>query len=119
MPSRLEAGKLRVTFDAASCRVDAGVNVLRPVANLDRVDCRILNRLNAGSEELKPALRNRINKLRESGFVEDKDFGGVGITLRGQLALARWRFRKVPKPRQTMSELAPGAKLFGKIFKPN
>ena len=96
-----------------------GVDVSRPVASLDRADCRILKRLNAGSEELKPALKNRIDKLRESGFVEDKGFGGVGITLHGQLALARQRFRKMPKPRYTITGLAPGARLFGKFFKLN
>ncbi len=91
----------------------------RFVASLDKADCRILRRLNAGPEEPKPALKTRIEKLREAGFVEDKSFGGVGITLRGQLALARWRFRKLPKHRYVVSESAPGAGLFGKFFKTN
>ncbi|GBE43121.1 MAG TPA: hypothetical protein ENH05_05460 [Rhizobiales bacterium] len=89
----------------------------RPVASLDRADCRILKRLNAGSEEPNPALRNRIKKLRESGFVEDKGFGGVAITLRGQLELARWRFRKLPKSRYAILGPAPGASPFSKFFK--
>lgn len=91
----------------------------RPVASLDRADCRILKRLNGGSEEPDPALRNRIEKLRESGFVEEKGFGGVAITVRGQLALARWRFRKLPKSRFTVSGPVPGPAVFGKFFKSN
>jgi len=97
----------------------AGVDVSRGVVSLDKEDCRILRRLNAGPEEPDPALKARIDKLREAGFVEDKGFGGVGITLRGQLALMRWRFRKLPKSRYAVSGSVPGLRLFGKFFKPN
>ena len=91
----------------------------RPAAGLDRADCRILKRLNAGSRELDPALTNRIKKLQESGFVEDERFGGVAITLRGQLELARWRFRKLPKSRYAILGPVPSKALFGNFFKPN
>ena len=89
----------------------------RSVTSLDKDDCRILRRLNAGPEEPKPALKSRFDGLREAGFVEDKGFGGVGITLRGQLALARWRFRNLSKPRYVVSGSVPGAGLFGRFFK--
>ena len=89
----------------------------RPVAGLDRAECRILKRLNAGSQELDPALNNRIKKLRESGFVEDTRFGGVAITLRGQLELARWRFRKIPRSQYAIMGPASGKAVFGKFFR--
>ena len=89
----------------------------RPVASLDKADCRILRRLNSNSEAPRPALRNQIDKLLESGFVEEKSFGEVGITLRGQLELARWRFRKLPRSRFAVLGPAPGGGLFGKLFK--
>ena len=89
----------------------------RPVASLDKVDCRILKRLNDSKEAPDPALRNRIDKLLESGFVEEKSFGEVGITLRGQLELARWRFRKLPKSKYAISGPLPGGNMLEKIFK--
>lgn len=70
--------------------------MLRPDAGLDRTDCRILKRLNRGGEVPSPASGNRINKLLESGYVEETNFGEIAITLHGQLELARWRFRNVP-----------------------
>jgi len=69
--------------------------------------------------ELDPALNNRIEKLRKSGFVEDTHLGGVAITLRGQLELARWRFRKMPKSRYAVMGPVPGKTAFGKFFKPS
>ena len=89
----------------------------RPVASLDRVDCRILKRLNGSPEAPQPALKNRIDKLLESGFVEEKGFGEVTITLRGQLELARWRFRNMPKSNYAVWGPDPNGGLLGKIFK--
>ena len=91
--------------------------VLRPVAGLDRTDYRILKRLNEGRVTPRTAIRDRIDKLLESGFVEEKSFGEVAITPRGQLALARWRFRKLPKSRYVILGPVPGGNLFEKIFK--
>lgn len=90
--------------------------VSRPVAGLDKADCRILKRLNSSREAPGPALRNQIDKLLESGFVEEKSFGEVVITLRGQLELARWRFRKLPKSRYSVSGASTDSTLFEKIF---
>lgn len=89
----------------------------RPVASLDRADCRILKRLNNSSETPGPALKNRIDKLLESGFVEEKSFGEVAITMRGQLELARQRFRKLPKSRYAISGPLPGGNMLEKMFK--
>ena len=89
----------------------------RPVASLDRVDCRILKRLNGSPESPRPALRNRIDKLLESGFVEEKGYGEVTITLRGQLELARWRFRNMPQSRYSVWGPDSNGGLFGKLFK--
>ena len=94
-----------------------GYVVSRPVAGLDKADCRILKRLNGSRETLGPALRNRIDKLLESGFVEEKSFGEVVITLRGQLELARWRFRKLPKSRYAVSGSSTDSSLLEKTFK--
>lgn len=91
--------------------------VSRPVAGLDKVDCRILKRLNDGSEAPGPTVRSRINKLVKFGFVEEKSFGEFGITMRGQLELARWRFRKLPKSRYSVSGASTDRILFEKIFK--
>jgi hypothetical protein len=91
--------------------------VSRPVAGLDKVDCRILKRLNDGSEAPGPTVRSRINKLVKFGFVEEKSFGEFGITMRGQLELARWRFRNLPKSRYAISGPLPGGNMLEKIFK--
>jgi len=91
--------------------------VSRPVAGLDKADCRILKRLNGSGEAPGPALRNRIDKLLESGFVEEKNFGEVAITLRGQLELARWRFRKLPNSRYAVSGSSTDSSLLEKTFK--
>lgn len=47
----------------------------------------------------RPVLKNRIEKLLKSGFVQEGRLGEVAITLRGQLELARWRYRRLPKSR--------------------
>jgi hypothetical protein len=91
--------------------------VSRPVASLDRADCRILKRLNGSPEAPTPALKNRIDKLLESGFVEEKGYGEVTITLRGQLELARWRFRNLPKARYSVWGPHMHGGVFGKLFK--
>lgn len=93
------------------------MKVSRPVASLDRVDCRILKRLNGSPEAPAPALRNRINKLLESGFVEEKGYGEVTITLRGQLELARWRFRNLPQPKYVVWGPDTRGGLLGRLFK--
>ncbi len=89
----------------------------RPVASLDRVDCRILKRLNGSPETPAPALRNRIDKLLESGFVEEKGYGEVTITLRGQLELARWRFRNIPQSRYAVWGHDTRGGRFARLFK--
>jgi hypothetical protein len=91
--------------------------VSRPVAGLDRADCRILKRLNEGPEAPTAALRNRIDKLLDSGFVEEKGYGEVTITLRGQLELARWRFRSIPKPKFVVWGPDPHGSVIGRFFK--
>lgn len=78
-----------------------------------------MRRLNAGPEEVEPDLKTRIDTLLKAGFVEDKGYGVVGITVNGQLALARWSFRKLPKPRYVTTGSVDGAGLFGKFFKTN
>ena len=94
-----------------------GLVVSRPVPGLDRSDCRILKRLNDGKETPRPALKNKIDKLLEFGYVEEKSFGEVAITLRGQLELARWRFRKLPRSRYAVSGPLPGGNMLDKILK--
>lgn len=89
----------------------------RPVESLDRTDCRILKRLNTGREMPEPGIGNRVEKLIEAGFVEEGSFGEVAITLRGQLELARWRFRGLPKSRYAISGPTPRNSLFRKFFK--
>lgn len=87
-----------------------------PVAGLDRTDCKILTRLNRGSETPSPTTRNRISRLLDSGYVEKNNFGEVAITLRGQLELARWRYRKLPKIRFSIMGYIPSKALFAKFF---
>lgn len=61
--------------------------------------------------------KNRIEKLLESGFIEETNFGEVVITVRGQLELARWRFRDLPKSRIALSGGKPREALFSRFFK--
>ena len=66
---------------------------------LDRDDRRLLEHLNAGGAPDRSVPRSQIERLMESGLVEESGFGDIYITPRGQLELARWRFRKLPRPR--------------------
>lgn len=69
------------------------------VSGLDRADRRLLEFLNDGGVPGKSVPRNQVDRLMESGFIAESDLGGLHITTRGQLELARWRFRNLPKPR--------------------
>jgi len=91
--------------------------VSHPVASLDRVDCRILKRLNGSPETPTAALRNRIDKLLESGFIEEKGYGEVTITLRGQLELARMRYRNMPQAKYAVWGRDTRGGVFGRLFK--
>ena len=66
---------------------------------LDRADRRLLEHLNVGGAPGRSVSREQIDRLIESGLVIESGLGDVYITPRGQLELARWRFRKVPRPR--------------------
>lgn len=88
-----------------------------PVAGLDKTDCRILARLNSGRDMPRPVQKNRMEKLIKSGFVEEKGFGEVVITLRGQLELARWRYRKLPKPQYVIMGPTPRGNVLERFFK--
>lgn len=89
----------------------------RPVAGLDKTDCRILQQLNSGRQMPRPLQKNRIDKLLDSGFIEQTNFGEMVITVRGQLELARWRFRHLPRNRIATSGSTPRGALFNRIFK--
>ena len=87
-----------------------------PIGGLDRTDCKILERLNRGSETPSSMIRMRIDKLLDSGFIAENTVGEVTITLRGQLELARWRYRNLAKgPLTTLGE-QPNRGLFEKFF---
>lgn len=88
-----------------------------PVASLDKTDLRILKQLNIGNPVPRPLEKNRIEKLVESGCIEETNFGEVIITIRGQLELARWRFRHLPKTRMAFSGPKPREALFSRFFK--
>ena len=89
-----------------------------PVAGLDRADCKILARLNRGSETPSPMMRMRIDKLIDSGLIQDNTVGEVAITVRGQLELARWRYRNLPKNRFSIMGYEPSRRLIEKFFNP-
>ena len=72
---------------------------MREVDGLDRAERRFLERLNTGGVPATPISKARIDTLVESGFVEEGVNGKLTITVQGQLALARERFRNVPKPK--------------------
>lgn len=65
----------------------------------------------------RPVQKNRLEKLIKSGFVEEKGFGEVGITLRGQLELARWRYRKIPKSRFVVMGPTPNGNVLERFFR--
>lgn len=55
--------------------------------------------------------------LMEMGLVADAEFGNVQITPRGQLALARWRFRKLPQSRYSVfGHAKPRYNLWQRLF---
>lgn len=58
-----------------------------------------MHQLNKGGVPAPPISRSHIDNLVESGFVEEGVNGKLAITVHGQLALARDRFRKLPKPK--------------------
>ena len=72
---------------------------MREVHGLDRAERRFLTILNKGGVAATPISRSRIDNLVESGFVEEGVNGKLTITVHGQLALARERFRNLPKPK--------------------
>ena len=94
-----------------------GVALSSPVAGLDRTDCQILKQLNIGRPMPRPLQKNRIEKLLESGFIEKTDFGEMVITVRGQLELARWRFRHLQKSKIAFSGPRPREALFSRFFR--
>lgn len=92
-------------------------DVSSPIGGLDRTDCKILERLNRGSETPTSMIRTRIDKLLDSGLIAENTVGEVSITLRGQLEIARWRYRNLAKgPLTTLGE-EPSKRLFEKFFK--
>lgn len=94
-----------------------GVALTSLVAGLDKTDCKLLKQLNIGRTLQRPLQKNRIDKLLKSGFIEATDFGEMVITVRGQLELARWRFRHLPKRKIVVSGPVPREALFSKFFK--
>lgn len=96
-----------------------GVALASPVAGLDKTDCKILKQLNIGRPLPRPLEKNRIDKLLKSGFIEATDFGEMIITVRGQLELARWRYRHVSKAKVAFSGPKPKEALLGKLFNLN
>lgn len=94
-----------------------GVALASPVAGLDRTDCRLLKQLNVGRSVPRPLQKNRIDKLLKSGFIQETEFGEVVITVRGQLELARWRFRHLPKKKVVFSGPVPREAFLGKLLK--
>ena len=90
-----------------------------PIAGLDRADCKFLERLNRASEMPSPMMRTRIDKLLDSGLIEENSVGGVTITVRGQLELARWRFRDAPRNRFSVMGYEPSRRLIEKFFSPS
>jgi len=88
-----------------------------PVAGLDKTDCKILKQLNVGRALPRPLQKNRIDKLLKSGFIQPTDLGEMVITVRGQLELARWRFRHLSKTKVVFSGPVPREAIFKKFFK--
>ena len=76
-----------------------GGKKLREVDGLVRAERRFLNQLNKGGVPATQISRSHIDNLVESGFVEEGINGKLTITVHGQLALARERFRNLAKPK--------------------
>lgn len=88
-----------------------------PVGSLDKGDFRILKQLNIGNPMPRPLEKNRIERLLQSGCIEETNFGEMVITIRGQLELARWRYRDLPKTKVVFSGPKPREALFDRFFK--
>lgn len=84
--------------------------------DFSRADRRLLNRLNAGFGAGEPPPREQVNRLIESGYIERDTLGELTITTRGQFALARWRFRNLPKPRMVVVNYEPSRNLWQRLF---
>ena len=76
-----------------------------------------MKQLNVGNPVPAPLEKNRIEKLLQSGCIEETNFGEVVITVRGQLELARWRFRHLPKTKVAFSGPRPREALFNRFFR--
>lgn len=83
---------------------------------LSKADCRLLHRLNMGigAGQLPPRLQ--LERLLESRLIREGPGGEVFITAHGQLALARWRFRNLPKPRVVVVGNRPRTSIWDKFF---
>lgn len=88
------------------------------VSGMDRSDRRLLEFLNAGGVPDGTVSKTRIDRLIERGLVAESGLGSVYITPRGQLELARWRFRNLPKPRYVVVDYgSPRPGLWQRIFR--
>ena len=65
----------------------------------------------------RPAFGNRIERLIEAGFIAEGRFGDVSITPRGQLELARSRFRGISRNREVTLGDTPRDTFFRKFIK--
>ena len=81
------------------CVAVVGVRKLSTGIALDRADRRLLEHLNVGGAPDRSVSREQIDRLIDSGLIIESGLGDVYITPRGQLELARWRFRNLPRPR--------------------
>lgn len=64
-------------------------------------------------------MRTRIDKLLDSGFIKENTVGEVAITVRGQLELARWRYRNPSASRFSIMGYEPSRRLIEKFFNPS
>jgi hypothetical protein len=91
---------------------------LRSVVELDRTERRVLEQLNAGGSPDASVTRAELEKLIEAGLVSESELGTIQITPRGQLALARWRFRNLPQPRYVVfGHAKPRYNLWQRLFR--
>lgn len=94
-----------------------GVITLRSVSELDRADRRVLEQLNTGGASAASIASSQLETLMELGLVTDGEFGNVQITPRGQLTLARWRFRNLPQSRYAVfGHAKPRYNLWQRLF---
>lgn len=88
------------------------------ISGLDREERRLLEVLNAGGAANKTVFKREIERLLEAGLISESSLGDVHITPRGQLELARWRFRNIPKPRYVaFSYPKRRSNIWGKLFR--